>query len=490
MRIAIAEIAQETATFSSLKTEMSAFEGNGLYFGNELLEKIQGTGPLGGFFEIATGQPKPPELIPIVRGWASAGGVMSAETIRPLVSRLTTGLKENGPFDAVFLSLHGAASSEIDDDVEGMILEKVREIVGPDLPVVVPLDHHANVTERMAKLATVLIGHETQPHHPYETGKKAAKVMFQILSGELIPQLAWRKIPMLTPQDQFLTSQGPMKEWFDLARQMEQNPEVIDVSPYPMQPWLDVAEGGWAVVVHTNGNPDLAEQLADEMAQKAWDLRDQFWQSERVAPKEAVRQADQFEEGLVLLSDTGDSVYGGAPGDSTCILKSLIAENLVGPALVPMVDPEVVQQALEAGVSSKITVSIGGKQDSVFSTPVEITAKVQAVSKGVTVILGERGPCEIGPAVWLQVGPIQLVVLARRTFAINHPVLYTHLGMDVESAKMVVLKTASNFQFFERWRKSMIRVDSPGVTQSNLRAFDWKHVPRPIYPLDEMNNWN
>jgi microcystin degradation protein MlrC len=92
--------------------------------------------------------------------------------------------------------------------------------------------------------------------------------------------------------------------------------------------------------------------------------------------------------------------------------------------------------------------------------------------------------------VWLQVGPIQLVVLARRTFAINHPVLYTHLGMDVESAKMVVLKTASNFQFFERWRKSMIRVDSPGVTQSNLRAFDWKHVPRPIYPLDEMNNWN
>ena len=77
---------------------------------------------------------------------------------------------------------------------------------------------------------------------------------------------AWRKIPLITPQDQFLTSAGPMKQWFDRARELERRPEVLDVSPYPMQPWLDVAEGGWAVVVHTENNPKLAETLADEMA--------------------------------------------------------------------------------------------------------------------------------------------------------------------------------------------------------------------------------
>jgi microcystin degradation protein MlrC len=223
-----------------------------------------------------------------------------------------------------------------------------------------------------------------------------------MLRGEIQPTVAWRKIPMLTPQDQFLTSQGPMKTWFARARQFERQPGVIDVSPYPMQPWLDAAEGGSSVVVHTNDNPALADAIADEMADAAWSMREQFWGSERVAPAEAVRQADAADQGLTILSDTGDSVYGGAPGDSTCILKAL---------------------------------------------------------------------------------------LERRSFAINHPVLYSHLGVNVAAAKMVVVKTASNFQFFAPWRRGLIRVDSPGTTQSDLTAFAWKRVPRPIYPLDALTVW-
>jgi microcystin degradation protein MlrC len=98
---------------------------------------------------------------------------------------------------------------------------------------------------------------------------------------------------------------------------MEQRRGVLDVSPYPMQPWLDVAEGGWAVVVHTDNDPELAQTLAAEMADKAWHLRDRFWVSAQVAPDEAVRQAVAAERGLVILSDTGDSVFGGALGKSS-----------------------------------------------------------------------------------------------------------------------------------------------------------------------------
>jgi microcystin degradation protein MlrC len=486
MRIALAEIAQETDSFSPMVADLKDFEAFGLYFGEEILERMRGVGPIGGFLEVAAEQPGPVEFLPLVRAWAGAGGTITDDTIAFLTERLVSGLKSALPVDAIYLALHGAAAAASEDDVEGQILETVRRVVGDKIPIVVCLDHHANITTRMIEHADVLIGHETQPHDPVATGRKTARVLFAMLRGEIRPTMAWRKIRMITPQDQFLTSQGPMKIWFDQAREMERRPGVIDVSPYPMQPWLDVAEGGWAVVVHTDNNLELAESLAAESAATAWELREQFWASDRVAPAEAVRQAAAANTGLIILSDTGDSVYGGAPGDSTCILRQLIEQQNLHLALVPMVDPEGVRAALVAGVGSSLTLELGGKVDNVFSMPLLINGRVAAVSNGVTCELPDRGACDIGRCALLEVGQVRIVVLEQRTFAINHPVLYTHLGLDIADARIVVLKTASNFQFFSRFRTGLIRVDSPGMTQSDLTAFNWKRIPRPIYPLDEI----
>lgn len=489
MRIAVAEIAQETDSFSPLTADLSDFEAYGLYFGDEILERLPGVGPLGGFLEVAAEQSTPLTVVPLLRAWGSAGGTIREETLAYLTTRLVDGLKQALPLAGVFLSLHGAAASEKEDDVEGYLLEAVRAVVGREIPVVVALDHHANLTQRMVDHASALIGHETQPHDPPATGRKAARILFGMLRGEIRPTMAWRKIPMLTPQDQFLTSGGPMKEWFDRARQLEQRPGVLDVSPYPMQPWLDVAEGGWSVVVHTDAAPELGETLATEMAELAWSLRDRFWESSRVATDEAVRQAAAASEGLVILSDTGDSVYGGAPGDNTCILRALLEEQVAVPAFVPMVDAEAVQKVLAAGVGAEVTLRLGGKVDTLFCQPVEVRGKVAATSTGFCVDLHDRGICDLGQTALLQVGSISIALLDHRSFAINHPVLYTHLGLDMADARMVVVKTASNFQFFARWRKGLIRVDTPGTTQSNLKAFTWKRVPRPIYPLDPLADW-
>ena len=489
MRIAVAEIAQETDSFSPMVADLADFEAFGLFFGDEILVRMRGVGPIGGMLQVAAEQNPPVELLPLVRAWAGAGGTITAKTLDFLTDRLIASLKKVLPVDAIYLALHGAAASEKEDDVEGHVLSAVREVVGDRLPIAVCLDHHANITQRMVDCADVLIGHETQPHDTIATGRKTARVLFAMLKAELHPTMAWQKIPMITPQDQFLTSQGPMKEWFDLAREMERRPGVIDVSPYPMQPWLDVAEGGWAVVVHTENNSALARSLAIESAAKAWSLRDQFWKSDRVAAADAVRQAVAANAGPIILSDTGDSVYGGAPGDSTCILRELLKQQVSCIALVPVVDTEVVDKAMSAGVGSRITVDLGGKVDRVFSRPVQITGRIAAVSKGVTVELPDRGVCDLGRTALLEVGQIRIVVLDQRSFAINHPVLYTHLGLEIDDAGIVVVKTASNFQFFSHWRKGLIRVDSPGMTQSDLTAFDWKRVPRPMYPLDELRDW-
>lgn len=489
MRIAIAEIAQETDSFSPMVADLRDFEAFGLYFGDDILERMRNVGPLGGLLQVAAEQEESVEWVPIVRAWAGAGGTITAETLDFLTDRLIAGLKASLPIDAIFLALHGAAASEKEDDVEGHVLRAVRDCLGDRIPVIVTLDHHANITRRMVQCADVLIGHETQPHDTVATGRKTARVLFGMLKGKIHPTMAWRKIPMITPQDQFLTSQGPMKEWFDQAREMERRPGVIDVSPYPMQPWLDVAEGGWAVVVHTENNQELAESLAAESARKAWSLRDQFWVSGRVAPADAVRQAVAAESGLIILSDTGDSVYGGAPGDSTCILRELLKQEVPCIALVPMVDVDAVDAAQSAGVGAQLTVDLGGKVDHVFSQPVRVTGRVAAVSRGVTLELPDRGACDLGRTALLEVGQVRIVVLDQRSFAINHPSLYTHLGLEIGDARMVVLKTASNFQFFSRWRQGLIRVDSPGMTQSDLTAFQWKRVPRPMYPLDKLGDW-
>lgn len=489
MRIAIAEVAQETDSFSPMVAELSDFEAYGLYVGAEILERMRGVGPIGGFLEIVAEQPENVELLPIIRAWGSAGGTITARTLETLTSRLVEGLRAALPLDAVFLSLHGAAASEHADDVEGHVLQAVRDVVGPALPIVVALDHHANITQRMVELAETLIGHETQPHDPPATGRKAGRVLFRMLRGEIRPAMAWRKIPMITPQDRFLTSDGPMKEWFDLARQLEQTDGVLDISPYPMQPWLDVAEGGWAVVVHTDNAPELAESLAIEMANKAWSIREAMWSAQRTSLTTAVQEADAAEAGLVILSDTGDSVYGGAPGDNTNVLRALLDRPPTGLALVPMVDPDALALALPAGVGASITLSLGGKIDQLFCQPVTVTARVAATSDGFVVDLADRGICDLRKTALLEVGSIRIVLLSHRSFAINHPVLYSHLGLDIADAKLVVVKTASNFQFFSRWRRSLIRVDSPGTTQSDLTAFDWQRIPRPIYPLDPLSDW-
>ena len=147
------------------------------------------------------------------------------------------------------------------------------------------------------------------------------ELLLKLITEKIRPTTAWRKIPLVSHQEQFLTSKGPMKVWFDRARAMEADPRVLQASNYPMQPWLDVTEGGWSTIVVTNNDQALAEQLADELADLCWSLRDDFQVREAVSIDDAVRMADAEPKGIVVISDTGDTVFGGAAGDSNLILE-------------------------------------------------------------------------------------------------------------------------------------------------------------------------
>jgi len=490
MRIAIASYGQETSSFSPVPTTLETFQLYGLFEGDDILTKCRSVGAVGGFLQ-AIDRAIDWTPVPIFHGWAGASGPLTADTLAWFEGRLCDGLREALSLDAFYFALHGAAVADGVHDTEAHLLQIVRDLLGREISLVISLDHHANLTQAIVDEADALVAHRDQPHDQFGTGELAARLLLGILRDGHRPVTAWRKIPLITHQEQFLTSKGPMKQWFDLAREMESRPGVLSASNLPMQPWLDVPEGGWAAAVVTDGDRDLAEALADELAAEAWRLREDFCQLDSIPPAEAVRRADDAARGLVVLTDTGDSIWGGATGDSTTILAEMVRQQISHLALVPMMDPAAVGAAIEGGVGGTLTRAIGGKLDTRFGEPLEITAKVAAIGGGrLDVPLLGFESFDMGRAVLLEIGAVRLVVTEKRGIAGNHPCVWEHFGLDVADARMVVVKTASNWQFYNEWLDQVIRVDTPGATTSHLEDLPWQHLPRPIYPLDVVPEWS
>ena len=301
---------------------------------------------------------------------------------------------------------------------------------------------------------------------------------------------AWRKLPLLSHQEQFLTSRGPMKRWFDRARAMEADRRVLQASNYPMQPWLDVAEGGWASIVVTDNDQPLAERLADELADLAWSMRAEFQQREAVPIDDAVRMADAADKGLVVLSDTGDTVFGGAAGDSNLILESMLRLGIRSRALVPLIAPETVATLVAAGVGATVTLPVGGSVATAFFQPLEVTGVVRHIGAGnIDLNQHHQGQIDMGRTVVFEVGPVTLLISELRGVAGNLPDVYRAFGIEPSDYKIAVLKTASNFQYFASITSQVIRADTRGPGQSDVFGLPWKRIPRPVYPLDDIAHW-
>ena len=206
--------------------------------------------------------------------------------------------------------------------------------------------------------------------------------------------------------------------------------------------------------------------------------------------------SNQFMLALPLMEENGFTGTffintGQIPGSEfqAQFIGRPVDEIIEESALVPTNTENLFERASAVGIGSNITLSLGGKLDNVFSDPVEVTGKVTGISDGLRIHLPAFGYTDLGRTVLLEVGSIRVVLATHRSYAINHPVMYTHLGLDPAQAKMIVLKTASNFQHFAPFSTGLIRADSPGMTQSDLREFSWVRAPRPLYPLDEMDSW-
>ena len=490
-RIAIIHIGQETNDFNPELTTLANFAAFGIYQGAEILERMKGAGQVGGCCDAVAEAGVEVEWVPIISAWAMAGGRISTEARMLFEERIGTGLRNAGPIDALAMHLHGACAAEGVDDVEGAQLAICRAVLGPDVPIVTSLDHHANVTHQMVSLSTAILGHRTQPHDVYDTGRLAGQMLVRILRDGTKPTMAWRKLRLITHQEQFLTIAGPMKTWFDHARAAEAaDPRVLHIAPCPMQPWLDVDEGGWATVVVTDNDQALAEKLADESADLAWSMRDAFMVKEAVAIDEAVRMADRAEKGLIVLSDTGDTVFGGTAGDSNLILEAILRLGIKSRALIPLISAQTVALLVAAGEGADVTVPMGGTSCPVFFSPIMVTGKVRKIVRGtVKVAVFQQPEFDQGTTVIFDAGPVTMMISEQSGSAGNVPDVYRWFGVEPADYKMAVLKTASNFQFFKPITSQVIRVDTTGPGQSDVVGLPWKRVPRPMFPMEQPASW-
>lgn len=493
MRIGLIQVMQETCSFNPTPTTLGDFASFGIHRGADVLERSDTAGPIAGYLEGVRLSGLAVDTVPIVRGTAQSGGRLTREAFEHFDTVIREGLTAAGDLDGVVMLLHGAASADGIDDVEGALLATARSVIGPDVPLALMLDHHANVTRAIVDHADLLMGFRTQPHDQLETARDLTLLAIRLAAREIAPTTSWRKLRMLTHQEQYLTVRGPMKVLFDRAREMEGDPRVLTVSPFPMQCWLDADEAGWAVVVVTDDDPQLADRLADELAELAWSMRDEFQVTESVSVDEAVRLADAATgtdmARPTLLSDTGDSVLGGSGGDSTVILEAILRLGIEGRALVPMIDPVSAVELAAAGVGATVTLAVGGRSTPLFR-PLEVAGVVRAVGDGLADADDlPQGRINMGRCAAFDVGPVTLLVTEFAGAAGIHPASYRHLGIEPGDFRMIVMKTASNFQYMAPLTTTFIRVATPGPTQSDLAALPWERAPRPIFPLDPTPSW-
>lgn len=490
MRVFVAMVSHETNTFSTIPTDRGQFEARDLRYGGEILEAYRGTGTcLGGMLAVAAQRDL--TLVPSVAASASPAGRVSKDIYQEVKDRLLDDLGQAGALDGVLLDLHGAMVPEGLEDGEGDLLAAVRSVVGPDLPVVVTLDLHANVTTTMARHATLLHGYKTYPHVDMaERGQEAATRLVDVVEGRLQPTVALRQPPLLPPLAGQLTARGPMRRLYDLATEMEKRPGVISVSIFAGFPLADIHDAGLSVYVATHGDQALADACADQLAETAWTHRHEF--VHRALPVgEAVAHAlaTAGEGRPVVLADIADNTGGGAAGDTTEVLREVLRVGARGTTVACLWDPHAVQTCLRAGVGATVTLPVGGKIDPRHGAPVTVTGRVRTLSDGRFV---HKGPMfrglegRLGPTAVLEVDDVKIILISHRWQTLD-PEMIRFVGIDPLAERLLVVKSTIHYRAaFEPLAHAIVEVDAPGLSSSNLARFDFTRVRRPIFPLDDL----
>jgi microcystin degradation protein MlrC len=490
MRIAIGGIIHETSTFVRTRTTLADFsQSRGIARGAEILAVYTDTNVCtGGFLDGARRFDFEP--VPLLRADAWPGGLIVRADYEALRDELCERLRQadaEARLDGVLLDLHGAMVVDGIDDGDGDVVAAVRNALGPDRPIVFTQDLHGNHTRLRVSAGDALIGFDTFPHVDMaERGLEAAELIARTVRGEIRPVMAIHQLPLFWATSKQVTAHPPMDEVIRQVHALETRPGILCVTVATGFPWADVPEVGSSVVVVADGNRELAQQTADELAAWIWERRDR-WYAEPVTVREALAAGEHLGRYPVILADHTDNTGGGSPGDSTEMLRTFLELHLTDALLLYMVDPEVVQQAHQAGPGARISVRLGGKSAPIQGPPIETEAEIVTLSDGAfaydgPMFAGLKG--NLGPSARLQIEGVTVVVVTGREQPLDMAFARS-LGLDCSRMRVIGLKSSAHFRAaFEPIAGSIYNIDAAGIHTHVYPDLPHHKRTRPVFPVE------
>jgi microcystin degradation protein MlrC len=499
-RVALLGLSLESNRFSPTATEAD-FIGRYWFEGDEMLAAGRApSSPIaqeaGSFIRLmdATG---PWEPVPLILASGYPSGPIEGEFFRATLERMTEGLKAAMPLDAVYVCNHGAMVGTDDLDPDGTMLQEIRTAVGPDCRIVVNLDLHGNISSRMVENSDLIVGYRTNPHvDQIERGEEAAASLRLILAGLADPKPVLVKLPLAPASVTLLTAAGPYADLIDFGqrRQAEYSGAILNVSVFGNFVFSDTPDNGIGIIVTGRRERAPAETLAMEIAERAWGDRPRFKKA-LTSLNEAIRLATTDERKPVIFSDSGDNPGGGGSGRTTELLKALVEAGASRTLVGSFFDIPLAEEAHQRGLGTTLRAIFNRHPGTQFDSQFEAEAKVVGLHDGqVTGRLGLFAGRELslGPSAALKIGDVTVVVISERSQTAD-PVFFEMFGLDIGAAHTVAVKSRGHFRAgFAPWfpPEQVIEVDTAGLTSPVLERFEWKGLPRPIYPLDDDVTWS
>jgi microcystin degradation protein MlrC len=479
MRILIGECKQEVSTFNPAP---SGYEDFVISRGDEVLSFHDGIqSEVGGALALFRAAGATPVGLYSARAITSAGTLAAADW-RRIAGEFLAAVRQAPPADAVFLSMHGAMCAGNEFDPEGYLLQETRSLLGEAIPIVLSLDLHGILTDRMLRHADAVVAYHTYPHNDFaDTGQRAARLLLRITRREVRPVTAMVRIPALVRGDELITETGLIGGHVRECQAIEADGGLA-AAMFWGNPFTDVPDLCSNSLVVTDDDPDRAKREAIALAERFWADRARM-QASLVCVVEAVRQTSEA-TGTVILIDAADAPSSGASGDSNAILHALIQHDYPGRALLPIVDAPAVRAAFAAGVGATIQTTLGGTVDPGRFAPLPVAATVRMLSDGRFISESHGIEWYSGDTAVLAIGR-HIVVATSRPVSLYDRSLFLAHGQDPTRFDLVVQKSPHcQHRFFAAWAERLIGVDAPGSTSANLPSLGHTVCHRPMYPLE------
>ena len=496
MKLVIARMNHETNTYSPVPTPLARFARGRPTppEGDAAIAAYRGTGSaIGAFIELAE-RAGAHFVVPIAAiAWPS--GPVDDRAFDHIAQRICEAVAEG--CDGVLLDLHGAMVTQSHEDGEGELLRRIRAIA-PTVPIAAAMDMHANLYDAFAKRVNVIAGYQTYPHVDVaETGERAGRALLAMLQGQAQPTMAWGRQPMLPHVMRQGSDDSPNRELQARCKEMEAQ-GALCATVFVGFPHADIEYAGLSAVVVTDNDPALARRWCDELLEMAWAQRANFIYhvqplAESIAQARALSAAKPAGSGPIVLLDHCDNCASGGTMDTMSVLGAILDAGLQDVAAFAIFDPGAVQEMIAAGVGARVTLSLGGKLD---MPAIGLRGEPRTVSGAVRLICDgryrNRGPSargqvnDMGPTAVLDTGGVKIVVISNHVEP-HDLAAFTAVGIAPETHRFVMLKSRVHWRAGLRSvAHAVVECAGTGVCTSDYAALAFKHVRRPIYPLDDL----